>query len=268
MTESSVKSAERALAVLMYLASKAQPVPAMSVARDCELPRSSTYHLLNVMMDKDFVTYYPSERKWGLGVAAFEIGSAYLRTGSLERLARPLLAELVASIDETAHVGVLHGNEVLYIAKQQPPSRPIRLITEAGVRLPAHLTAVGKAILMHLSEAQVRALFPAARPLVNRTGKGPQRQVDLLEELAACRERGYAAEDGHTTTSISCIAAPVFGADGHPTAAIGSSFWTPGYDQRGRQALAVEVRAVADELSSRLGWHAPSQMADAGARAS
>ena len=90
-----VRRRRRALAVLRLLASAAEPLPAAGIARSLGLPRSSTYHLRSAMAEEGFVTHLPEDRRWGLGVAAFEIGSAYLRQGPLERLARPLLHRLV-----------------------------------------------------------------------------------------------------------------------------------------------------------------------------
>jgi hypothetical protein len=92
--------------------------------------------------------YAGEERRYGLGVAAFEVGSAYLRQDGLERLARPLLRELVDAVGGTAHLGVLDGRDVLYLGKEQG-AEPAVLVTEVGVRLPAHLTASGRALLAH-----------------------------------------------------------------------------------------------------------------------
>lgn len=135
-----VPAARRALAVLRLLASAAGPMPASAVARELGIPRSSAYHLLNEMAAEGFVTHLPEERLWGLGVAAFEIGSAYLRQGPLERLARLPLRRLVDRTGEIAQLGVLHGAETLYLLKEQPP-RHHTLVTDVGVRMPAHLTA-------------------------------------------------------------------------------------------------------------------------------
>ncbi|HYJ54603.1 MAG TPA: helix-turn-helix domain-containing protein, partial [Mycobacterium sp.] len=160
----------RALDVLLYLAAKSGPASGAAIARDLKMPRSSTYHLLDVLIARGFVVHYPDERSYGLGMSAFEIGSAYLRHEPLEMLARPLLRRLVAHVGETAHLGVLHGAETLYLLKEQPTvSRiPVTLVTDIGVRLPAHLTANGRSILAHLPAAQVRALFPSARGFADR----------------------------------------------------------------------------------------------------
>ena len=148
----------RALDLLLYLAGKSGPVTGAAIARDLRIPRSSTYHLLDVLVARGFVVHFPDRRTYGLGMAAFEVGSAYLRHDPLEMLARPVLARLVAQVGETAHLGVLHGAETLYLLKEQPAVTriPVTLVTDVGVRLPAQLTASGRSILAHLPAAQVR----------------------------------------------------------------------------------------------------------------
>ncbi len=255
-SSSSVKSAERLLAVLELLARHTRPVPTMTISRECAIPKSSTHHLLNVLRDRNFVTYYEAERAWGLGVAVFEIGSAYLRSGPLQRLGRPQLVELSQRTGETSHLAVLHGAEVLYVDKEQPDTTPVRLVTEVGVRLPAHLTAVGRAILGHLPEAQVRALFAQA-PLVQRTDRGPVALDGLIAELEAVRGRGIASDDGMTTPGITCVAAPVFSHEGLPVAAIGVTFLSAQRTPAEVRDAGELVRGAAGRLSAAMG-HAPA----------
>src|SRR5699024_8165583 len=136
----------RGLDVLRLLASRPGPVSAGAIARDLGLPRSSVYELLTQLAEAGFAVHLPAQRRWGLGLSAFEIGSAYLRGQPLERLAGPVLARLAATTAGTAHLGVLHGAQTLYLAKQRPLHGPT-LVTEVGVRLPAALTATGLSIL-------------------------------------------------------------------------------------------------------------------------
>ncbi len=250
---SSVKSAERVLRILELLARYARPVPTMTIARECDIPKSSAHHLLNVMRARHFVTYYDAQRAWGLGVAVFEIGSAYLRSEPLQRLGRPLLTELTAAIGETAHLAVLHGTDVLYVDKEQPSGAATKLVTEVGVRLPAHLTAVGRAILAELTEAQLRAVY-ADGPLVQRTGSGPSQLAELLEELEPVRRCGHAHEDGLTTPGISCLAAAVHSHENRPVASIGVTYVTAQRTAAQVRDVAAAVRGVADRLSRSLGW--------------
>ena len=73
------------------------------------------------------------------------------------------------------------GREVLYVVEQRAPGRP-PLVTDVGVRLPAHLTGSGRAMLAHLRPAHVRVLFPDAGAFVSRHGTGP-RQLSELRRL-------------------------------------------------------------------------------------
>jgi len=254
-TTSTVKSAERLLDVLELLARHTRPVPTMSIARECSIPKSSTHHLLNVMRARNFVTYYEEERAWGLGVSAFEIGSAYLRTEPLRRLGHHCLIELAQRTGETSHLAILHGTEVLYVDKEQPPGPAPKLVTEVGVRLPAHLTAVGRAIMAEQSEAQVRALY-AHRPLVNRTGKGPMSLRALLRDLEAVHRRGFAFDDQMVTPGIACVAAAVFSHDGLTVAALGVTYVAAQRTTEDVEVIAGLVQEISARLSASLG-HAP-----------
>ncbi|WUH97047.1 IclR family transcriptional regulator [Spirillospora sp. NBC_00431] len=258
---SQVPAARRALAVLRLLAAAPGPLPASSIARSLDLPRSSTYHLLTAMAEDGFVTYIPEERRWGLGVVAFEIGSAYLRHEPLERLARPLLRRLVDRVGEIVQLGILHGPETLYLLKEQPV-RHATLITDVGVRMPAHLTASGRSMLAHLPAAQVRALFAVpvatrAAPFISRTGRGPTTLTDLRRTLTEDARRGWSVEDGHVTEGFASIAACAFDHTAHPTAAITITFRREDHPEETWQVLADQARATAATLTTRLNGRHP-----------
>src|SRR4051794_16511028 len=112
MPQVQAPAALRALRILRYLARQVDPVPIDAIMRACNLPRSSAYHLVNVMIDEGFVTYLADERRYGLGVAAFEVGSGYARQEPLQRVARRPIARLVDETSHSAHLAVLHGRDV------------------------------------------------------------------------------------------------------------------------------------------------------------
>src|SRR5919201_6806685 len=162
-----VPAAAHALDVLALLGRHVAPVPASAIARDLGLPRSTTYHLLAVLQEKGFVVHLPDERRYGLGTAAFELGSAYSRQEPLRWIAATVLARLVADTTHNGHFAVLDGRDTLYLIEERAAGRP-SLVTEVGVRLPAPLTASGLAMLAALPAPQVRALRPSRRDLVRR----------------------------------------------------------------------------------------------------
>ncbi len=250
-----VPAAEQVLAVLRHLARQASPVSAAAVARDLALPRSTTYALLAVLTRQGFVVHLPEERRYGLGVSAFEIGTAYVSQEPLARLARPVLARLVDSGGHSAHLAVLHGREVLYVVEERAPGRP-PLVTDVGVRLPAQLTASGQAMLADLPAAQVRALFPDADAFVDRHGLGPTSLTALRRLLSDVRRQGHASEDGEVTPGFASVAAAAHDHTARPVAGVAVTFVADEVDHRGRQALASTVTAAATELTRRVGGRA------------
>lgn len=252
---SQVPAATRTLSILRTLASASGPMTAVTIARELGLPRSSTYHLLTAMQELGFVVHLPEEERWGLGVAAFEVGAAYLRHEPLERLARPLLKKLikeVAPLPVAAHLGVLHGRELLYLLKEQTPRHP-ELVTAIGVRLPASLTASGRCILAQLPTTQVKATFPDRMSFVDRTGRGPQSWTALLELLAQEAQEGFSTEEGFIAEGYSSVAVAVKDHLQQPIAAIGLTFATAAVSTTQRRVLTNAARQCARAISKRLG---------------
>jgi DNA-binding IclR family transcriptional regulator len=233
--------------VLRLLSGQPVPMPAARIADALGLPRSTTYHLLTAMADEDFVVHYPEDRTWGMGLASWEVGHGFTRQEPLARLARVPLARLVDAVGESAHLVVLLGSDVLYVVEERAPGRP-PLVTDVGVRLPAHLTASGRAILAGLPAAQVRALYPNQDAFVSRTGLGPTSPTELRRLLVDTRGRGHATEDGEVTPGFASVAAAIEAGTIHASVAV---TWASGREPDLAE-LAASVRATADEITARL----------------
>lgn len=251
MPASRVPAADGALRLLRHL-SRTGPLPAAALSTALGLPRSTTYHLLAVLTEHGFVVHLPEERRYGLGVSAFELGSAYSRQAPLARAARPVLARLVDRVGQSAHLAVLHGREVLYLIEERAPRRP-PLVTDVGVRLPGQLTASGRAILAALPPAQVRALFPDRGAFVDRTGIGPRSMAELRRLLAAVRSTGWAREDGDVTEGFASVASAVLDHTGHPIAGLAVTFQRDTVPPERWAGLARHTTRAAAELTRRLG---------------
>ena len=241
-------AADQTLRILRHLARRPAPIAATALARDLGIPRSTVYHLLSTLEEHGFVVHLPQERRWGLGTSAFELAGGYARQEPLARLGRPILAALADRIGESAHLAVMSGRDVLYIVEERAVRRPA-LVTDVGVRLPAHLTATGRAMLASLPRAQVRALYPDTASFTDRTGRGPARPAELRELLREVRQAGIASEDGEVTPGFKSVAAAVHDHAGWPVAAVAVTW-------EGERASdpAAEVRGAARMLQGRLGY--------------
>ncbi|MCW2820070.1 MAG: IclR family transcriptional regulator [Marmoricola sp.] len=247
---SQVPAATRTLRVLRFLAAQPDPVPLERLSSALDLPRSTAYHLVNAMIDEGFVTHLVEEQRYCLGVAAFEVGFGYARQAPLQRIAHRPLAALVDKIGQSAHLAVPHGRDVLYVLEERAPGRA-PLVTDVGVRLPAHLTASGRAILAALPATQVRALYPDRAAFVDRHGEGPQSPSALRTVLSATRQRGHAVEDGEVTPGFASVAVAVLDPNRQPVAGIATTFDTR--EDVDVEQLVGAVSATARAVSRRLG---------------
>ena len=246
-----VPAAQQTLTILRFLAHQAGPVAAATIARELRLPRSTVYHLLGTLQDEGFVVHLPEEHRYGLGVTAYELGTGYTRHAPLQRLARVQLAALVDRTRHGAHFAVLHGRDVLYVIEERAPGRP-PLVTDAGVRLPAHLTASGRAMLAALPPQQVRALFPDPDAFVSRNERGPRSPSALRLALADTRRMGYAIEDGEVTPGFGSVGAAVVDHNGHPLASVAITYPDTEVSAQRRAQLAARVVETARTLSRRI----------------
>ncbi|MDJ0316221.1 IclR family transcriptional regulator [Arthrobacter antibioticus] len=214
-----VPAAKNVLSVLRYVASQGGAVGAAAIARDVDLPRSTTYHLLAALVDDGFVVHLPEERKYALGVTAHELGTGYSRQAPLHRLARFPIAQLVERTKRTAHLAVMHGREVIYLIEERA-KRQSALVTHPGVRLPAHLTASGRAMLASMSTDQLAALYPGPEAFPTRYETGVHSVPALNELLEKIRERKFSWEQDEVTDGFSSLAVPVLDRSGFAVASV------------------------------------------------
>lgn len=248
---SNVPAAAQALDILRLLGRRAAPVPAAVIAQELGLPRSTVYHQLAVLRERGFVVHLTQDRRYGLGTAALELGSAYSRQEPLRWIAQTILSRLVSRTRQNGHFAGLDGRDVLYLLEERAPERP-SLVTEVGVRLPAQLTASGIAMLAALPPGHIRALWPSRHDLARRTDAGPTSLTALRRLLADTRRAGVAYENGSVTRGFASVAAAVPDHNSYPVAAVALTFPAEEVNNVARSALADEVVAAAHLVARRI----------------
>ena len=249
-------AATRALAALRVLAAAPGPMTAAALGRQLGVPRSSTYHLLAAMAGAGFVTHYPEEGggAWGWApsrsvppTCATSRSSGWAGrscTASPTTSPRARRSSRISACCTVARRCTCCGSR---------PQAPLTVVVDVGVRLPATLTATGRAMLAELPAAQVRALFPSKEAFVDRTGAGPTSLTALTRLLASERAQGWAEEDGFVVPGFASVAAAAVDHSGRPVASIGLTFRSERVDEATRVDLARATRRTARELSRRLG---------------
>lgn len=199
-----VQSVDRAIDLLEAMARSDRPLGVGELAAATGLAQGTAHRLLRTLQARGYVRHDAS-RKYSLGASAFVLGDAAQR--SLARGAQPHLSELVTLCGETANLAVLEGDEVVYLA-QVPSPHSLRMFAEVGRHVPAHTTAVGKVLLAAMPPERAMALV-ARTGLAPRTPKSITDADEFMRELAATRQRGWAADEGEQELGVRCAAVPV-----------------------------------------------------------
>lgn len=202
-----VKSAERTLTILETLGKARAPISVTDLHRQTGYPRSSLHQLLHTMADAGWIQFTDDGSGVEIGYRALVVGTSYLdRDGAVQRASRTL--ELIRDASGyTAHYARLQGPNVIYLATREA-SESHRLTSRVGRQLPAHATALGKALLAELSPDEVSGVLPPGR-LPALTANTVTDAVHLAEQLEETRARGYSIEREENTLGVSCISAVV-----------------------------------------------------------
>ncbi len=251
--DSSVRALLRGLAVLEVLAFSSH-LNLSEVARRARLPVSTTHRLLETLRRRGFVQPVDDGR-YRVGLRAFEVGMAFLRAQNLTDLARPVMAQLVREVQETANLAVRDGAEAVYVL-QVESDRMLRLFAQPGARHPLYCTGVGKVLLAWEPEDEVRRLLGPG-PLPRFTPRTLTHPDEVVRELRAVRARGYAVDREERESGVRCVAAPVHDASGRVVAALSVSAPATRLPQRRLPQVAATVTSAAREISRRLGFSTP-----------
>ncbi|WP_408899879.1 IclR family transcriptional regulator (plasmid) [Nocardioides sp. R1-1] len=189
------------------------------LARRADLSKSTAFRVLGILERNGAVERVG--RQYRLGARLHQLGQdVYPRQHDRVRdQLIPFVGDLYERTHHTVHLGALHDTDVIYLAKlygrRRAPS-PSRI----GGRIPAHATAIGKALLAHDADACEQALGGYLAQLTSSTITDP---MDLAAELDRVRRRGVAYDREEVQPGLFCIAVPILSHSGRPLAALSVS---------------------------------------------
>lgn len=230
--------------------------PSLSVPEIIErlgLPRTSVHELINTLTERDYLIPTPGQpTRYRLGMRLFQLGNVFAEQLDLAQEAREIARKIAAECDETVHVAVLDGADVVYIAKVDS-THSVRMVSAVGRRLPAHCTGVGKALLSGLSPDALDARCPRDRELPGMTPRSITSPARLRARLDEIRESGLSYDECESNDAVYCVAAPVYDHTGGMVAAMSISVPSIRWNAERRDAWSDLIRRGAAELSQRLG---------------
>jgi DNA-binding IclR family transcriptional regulator len=211
----------------------------------------STVHRLAVTLVADgMLEQNPDSGRYRLGMALFSLGSLVRRRMTMSNEARPLLRELREKVNETVHLAVLDGSEIMYVFNLES-TQAIRMRSDVGVRKPAYCTAEGQVMLAFQPPEVVARVVNGG--LAARTPQTVTDPESLKKVLDGVRARGCAIEDEESELGMRCIAAPLRNDAGEVVAAVGLAGPVSRLSKKALATFVPHVIETAAAISARLG---------------
>lgn len=262
-----VLSVDKALAIVELLLRHDAPLAAREIASQTAINRTTAHRLLNALLIRGWV-----EKEWG--TAGYRLSLRFLALARVSLGGRDFVAEVRPALErlsrlsqETAHLGVLDGFEVVHVDKVDSPQM-VGVSSKIGTRAVPHLTALGKALLAAGDEAGLDAyLAQAARGSGSGSGSGSAvaDSAALRREIGLTRRRGYSIDDEEASLGVRCLGVAVRGAGGRALFAISLTGPSPRFTRERAEGCAADLLIVAHTLSLRFGWEPTVGGSDGGA---
>jgi len=244
----------RALDILELFLDGDGSLSAPDIVRKLQLPRTTVHELVTTLSARAYIVPVPGQPgRYRLGVRPYQLGSRYAEQLDLAAEGQQVARTVAETCDETVHVAILEGADVIYIAKVDS-THAVRMVSAAGRRLPAHCTSVGKMLLASLPEQELAARIPDDAELVRMTPNSITEPKALREALAEIRERGVAVENRESNPDVICVAAPVRDRTGQVVAALSISVPMIRWSEERRGDLEQLALKGAGDLSELLGY--------------
>ncbi len=252
-----VPPVSRAIAVLRHIAAGNRCRNSSQTAKALGINRTTLIRLLATLEAEEMIDALPDGGGYRLGTSLIALAAQALNERGILQMARPVLRDLVDRLNLSAHLGIIDGREIVYLARETPNSHLASTVRE-GTRLPAHATTIGRILLAELPLAALRDLYADAA-LEAFTDKTRTTLAALEAQLAADRARGVAWSVANFEPEIGSAAAVVRDHLGRPAGALNVTGHASVFAEGGPQTADIEaaLKEAAARLSRDLGYRGP-----------
>jgi len=212
-----VTALARGLAVMLTLSDKKRRMSIAQISHHTGIPRAAARRSLHTLSKLGFVAA-DDARRFFLRPRVLSFSHAYLSSSPLAVLAQPILDRLGESLHEACSLGILDGDEIVYLARSAS-SRIMSPALNVGRRLPAYCTSIGHVMLAHVPPEELDAYLARAKfyPYTEYTLTSPEKLRSLLRDV---RESGFAFASQQMESRLCTLAVPVRDTGGNFVAGI------------------------------------------------
>ncbi|HUQ95833.1 MAG TPA: IclR family transcriptional regulator [Bryobacteraceae bacterium] len=247
----SIEAVAKALDILqVFLNLKKDSLSFTEIATSVGLNKNAVFRLLYTLTEKRFLQKASDSGKYSLSPKCIEMGRSARINNSLRRVALPHMQELRKRFEDTINFAVLEDGQICYVEVLESAHR-FKLVASPGDRDPVHSTALGKAILAHLPEDQVRRIIKVRGTPAITSATITSYQA-LVQELENVRRRGYAVNEGEMVEGSRCVAVAILNSRWEVQGAISVSGPAVRIEEKNIPEIAYCLMKVCSEISRQL----------------
>lgn len=247
-----VQSVDRTFDILEFLATEQNGATLAQLTEKLDLPKSTIHRLLGVLVQREFVRKNVDNNRYRLGPGFIALCSHYLNSLELKTESSPFMEELSVQTGNVVFLAIRQEDKMVYIDNKEQINS-LRKYAIIGQSKPLYCTSLGKALLMGLSDDEIRALMN--HETYEKRGPNTISNIEsLLQDIRECRRRGWSLDDQEAEPAINCVAAPIYDYRGQVIAAISTSWVLAQHPEMRPEAIAVQVMKCAANISFNMGY--------------
>ena len=220
------------------------------LGRLTDFDKTSLFRMMHTLEANGFVSK-DADARYSLGLKLIYLGGAVVARQDITQVARPHMLAFCREKGLPVHLGRLSGARVVTTDVEMPLS-DLQVTGRVGMSARAHSTAMGRAILANLPEAELGVLIEGFK-FIPYTENSVTSADELRGLLDRARADGYATDANDRYRGFGSVAAPVFDFSGKCVAACGVV--TLAQDvEKNAEAYGAAVKELASRISGDLGW--------------
>lgn len=216
-----IQSVERALRILDLFDEHNIELKITEISERMQLHKSTVHSLLKTMQEHHYIGQNPENGKYKLGMKLVERGNLVVSTLDIRPVVKGYLQDLSKKTGQTTHLGILDGQQGVYIDKVIGEKAVIRY-SRIGRRIPLHSSAIGKVLLAFQEPKEIQRILEGYVYTIH-TEKSIKSEAEFLEELEKVNQQGYAVDNLENEQSVRCVAVPIRNYENQILAAISVS---------------------------------------------
>ncbi len=248
----SVQSLERAFDLLSAISKSDSGLQLNELVSITGLHKSTAYRLVGALVDMGYVK--KNDLKYTLSYKIFELAGSVVDRLDVADVAAPFLEELCNISEETVHLVIQDGSNIVYVRKRESQTNSIRLVSSIGMRRPMFCTAVGKSILANRSYETVEDIWKKSN-ITKYTDHTVTDFNQFLTELELIRKRGYAIDNEENELGVRCISSSIRSFSGKCRSAFSVSGPISRMTDEKIEILIPLVKQASKEISASMGYH-------------